>query len=311
MADYDGKEWERKVKGWLRIRYPRGGFIDVPDQHGGDFGIEGFSTDGIVYQCYAPRESLRAKELFENHKKKLNESIQKFIDNKTDLQNLFGSTKIHQYWLVTPENKSSQLIQLAQTKADEVRRASLPYVADDFRVHIAPQEDFSVERSLLLAQRLEQLKIDPIDPDPGDITNWTLNNEPLVQRLDGKIGRLLNSGALSNIEIYREQVLRFYLQGSNQKERLRNESQSLFESVDQCRRNRERFLTIENLSSPDPPKKYLNEQRQRLIKDLQEKAPGLHPETVNELAFGIESAWLIQCNLDFPTEDSASARRNP
>ena len=63
----DGTTWERRVKTWLRLRYPGGDFEEVPADHGGDWGIEGFSRDGIAYQCYAPglkRETyMRIKEI--------------------------------------------------------------------------------------------------------------------------------------------------------------------------------------------------------------------------------------------------------
>lgn len=38
---------------------------------GGDYGIEGFSTDGIAYQCYADQDSLGLRARTDKQKKKL------------------------------------------------------------------------------------------------------------------------------------------------------------------------------------------------------------------------------------------------
>ncbi|WP_145724546.1 MULTISPECIES: hypothetical protein [unclassified Nocardioides] len=43
----------------------------LPAQMGGDYGIEGFSTDGIAYQCYADQDSLGLRARTDKQKKKL------------------------------------------------------------------------------------------------------------------------------------------------------------------------------------------------------------------------------------------------
>lgn len=307
MTDYDGKAWEQRVKTWLRIRYPRGEFVDVPDQHGGDFGIEGFSRDGIVYQCYSPREALKAADLYDNQRVKIVKDIQKFITNRDDLGKLFGNTKISQYWLVTPDHKSARLVQLATEKSAEVRAASLPYVKDDFNIFIATPADFRLESEQALRQGLQRLQIDGDEPDSASIQKYQLDNVAIVQKLDGKVGRLVASNASQEtIASYREEFLTWYLRGNNQKERLRHTSPALYEDVEQCRRRKEKRLLMLNLESPAPPRQHLKEQREQLTHELQEAVPGLHPETIKELAFGIASGWMVQCNLDFiPDNDDA------
>jgi hypothetical protein len=307
MSDYDGKAWEEKVKTWLRIRYPRGEFVEVPDQHGGDFGIEGYSRDGIVYQCYAPRESLKAADLYENQKIKITKDIHKFISNKDDLSKLFGNIVIEKYWLVTPEHKSARLVQLATEKASEVIAANLPYVASNFHIDIVTHAQFKIEREQALRRGLEKISIEYDEPDSAIIQQYQLDNEVVVQRLDGKVGRLVASKTdQGNISLYRDEFLKWYLRGNNQKERLRHASPALYEDVDQCRKRKEKRLCMLNIESPAPPRQHLREQREQLTRELQEAVPGLHPETIQDLAFGIASGWMVQCNLDFiPDNDDA------
>ena len=119
-SNLDGNNWERRVKAWLRLRHP-GTFEEVPSDHHGDFGIEGFSRDGIAYQCYAQKSVLKTKDLYENQRNKITEDINKFINNSDELTKLFKDLKIHSWWLVVPEHKSGKLVQHASEKAALVR----------------------------------------------------------------------------------------------------------------------------------------------------------------------------------------------
>ena len=78
----DGNEWERLVHRCLRIRYPMGDYHHVPDEHGGDGGIEGFSTDGCAFQWYSHEGELTVADLYERQRDKMSTDIKKFIDNR-------------------------------------------------------------------------------------------------------------------------------------------------------------------------------------------------------------------------------------
>jgi hypothetical protein len=58
IRGWEGNDWQEHVLTLLRSHYDPGQFQDVPDNHVGDFGIEGYSLDGCVYQCYAAQEPL-------------------------------------------------------------------------------------------------------------------------------------------------------------------------------------------------------------------------------------------------------------
>ena len=61
----DGNEWQQLICRLLIHRYGLQ-FEMVPDGHGGDLGIEGFSRDGCAYQCYAPDEPISVAERYIN-----------------------------------------------------------------------------------------------------------------------------------------------------------------------------------------------------------------------------------------------------
>ena len=52
-----GEEWEKLCNSCYRIRYQEQGYQEIPAKYKGDGGIEGFTKNGIVYQCYCPNEN--------------------------------------------------------------------------------------------------------------------------------------------------------------------------------------------------------------------------------------------------------------
>ena len=52
------KEWENFCEVMLRQHYGAKNFYPVPDQDGGDLGIEFYTADGTIFQCYYPEKEL-------------------------------------------------------------------------------------------------------------------------------------------------------------------------------------------------------------------------------------------------------------
>ena len=53
-------EWQQRIVYLAkRLHGGPGGFVEIPDSHLGDCGLEGFSIDGgcIGYQCYVPEDA--------------------------------------------------------------------------------------------------------------------------------------------------------------------------------------------------------------------------------------------------------------
>jgi hypothetical protein len=298
-VEYDGNNWEHMVKTWLRIRHG-GSFEELPADHGGDFGLEGFSRDGIAYQCYAVREPLKAGELYENQRSKITADIAKFIRNRRALSNIFGDITIQSWWLIVPEHKSAKLTQHAQKKQQEVRDASLPYVAPEFFIHIATPEDFAVEHREALAKNLYRIQLIVPEVTPQQVADWADPHDATIQRLDAKIGRLLRTTDAGRIRHYRAMTIGRYLAGENSLEALRSQSADLWERIEHCRRHREKFVALECAAPMDIPPVTLASQQAKLHDDISGTVPGLHPRAVDEIVYGIQSAWMIECNLDFP-----------
>ena len=121
LREWEGRDWQEYCMKLLRARYSDHTLQEIPDAHSGDLGLEAFTHDGVVFQCYAVQEPLTTKLRYERQRDKLTEDLNKLKRNKDALVDLFGSVKIQRYVLMVPRTNSRSLVAHAQTKAAEVR----------------------------------------------------------------------------------------------------------------------------------------------------------------------------------------------
>jgi hypothetical protein len=304
----DGKEWERSVKLWLHLRYPAGQFEEVPSEHHGDFGLEGFSRDGIAYQCYAVREELKVAQLYENQRKKITEDIHKFVARQLELKKLFGQLKIKSWWLVVPEHKSAKLVQHAEQKAQEVRQANLSYVGDAFIIHVANGYlEFELERAAARRAGIEQLRLDAAEIDSQEISDWADGNDAAVATLDGKVKRVVVTDDANQVHQYRNETIKLYRGGANMLERLRSRAPEIWESIDLVRKQRERAVQWRCRSQTVTAGDLITAELTELSTKIARRVPNLHEDNIDEIATGIVCDWMIRCPMDFRSQRNESA----
>ena len=78
----DGDSWEELCQSCYRIRYQEQHYTEIPAAYEGDAGIEGFTRNGIVNQCYYPEKDYSEKDLYEHYRKKMTQDIGKLISPK-------------------------------------------------------------------------------------------------------------------------------------------------------------------------------------------------------------------------------------
>lgn len=163
----DGHSWEKLCISCYTMKYQAQHFTEVPAEHKGDGGIEGFTKSGVVIQCYCPNDpNYSRNELYENQREKVTKDIRKFIDKKNAavLKSL-GIPCISEWHFVIPEYKDKRIIQHITTKRKLVRQTRendpkfYDYIADDFDIIIKTAEDFRVELTSILRSNLTNTKL--------------------------------------------------------------------------------------------------------------------------------------------------------
>jgi len=299
-SEYDGNEWERKVKHWLRLRYPDGRFEEVPAAHQGDFGIEGFSRDGIAYQCYAPQSALKVAELYENQRIKITNDIKKFIERKVELSRLFGKVVIKSWWLIVPQHRSSKLVQHATAKAKEVVQANLPYVSPDFYIHVATAEDFAVEREAAIRKGVEALHLDCDEVHATHIQEWAGNNDVFANRLDQKIKAYSGELVDEKVRDLREKWIGSFIKAENLLKKLKATAPGVWEEFRGIKQRREGKLYLK-YNKASAPSQVLDQTIAELMNELVNKVPNLGSDQAEDIAVGTVSEWLHRCPLNFPS----------
>lgn len=112
FKEWNGDDWQEHVARLLRARYNEPGFYqEIPSRDKGDLGLEGFSRDGICYQCYAPEPPFTIATLYEKQRAKITSDVGKFVANGNRLSGVLGSIKVKRWLLVVPYFYSPKLLE--------------------------------------------------------------------------------------------------------------------------------------------------------------------------------------------------------
>jgi hypothetical protein len=294
-----GEEWQEWANQLLSRRYGPTEYQKIPDNQKGDAGLEGYSRCGHAYQCYGCEEPLSTKARYENQRDKLTEDVGKFIDNKAKIRLLLGVVKISRWVLFVPHFDHKDLVSHGNKKADEVIEAKLAYVTTDFQVAICSEDQFQVERDALLNARDEALRITTEDATQAHIDEWAQQNDALVSKLDHKLSKLRTLSTDDRTSRFRQMVFRWYIEGKELLEALRNYPQS-YEKVIRAKRHRERNLELAVATHNGPAAELLGKAVNELIQEYRAEARELARISAEVLAQEAIADWLIRCPLDFP-----------
>ena len=301
---WTGDEWEAHVRLLLKHHHGAGEYQDVPARAGGDYGVEGFTRSGHAYQCYCAEGILSVSQLYERQRDKMTVDVKKFIVNRNELCRLFGSTVIRRWLLVVPEFHGPAIVEHASKKADEVRAASLPYVAQDFAVGVITDDEFAVARQQIAGVGLGQIRV-AVPGSPPDVDAWGAANSSLLNMLVAKVARLPTLADVEQRERFVARMVESYQRGQVMLEHLRSLYPDVFERLIDCKSARERLLELECLAGTSPGTQLLNRELSELRAELTRALPGVAPTTISDLVAEAVADWLMRCPLDFPASVAA------
>lgn len=295
-----GEHFEEMCWGLLRRRYPIPDLVRLPATLGGDHGIEGFSKDGIAYQCYADRDSLTLRHCTDKQKQKLTRDTSKLKKNAAELEALLDGLLIDNYVLMVPEFHAAELVAHAVRRAEAVRGFGLGFIGTDFAISIKVPQDYPAE--------LKAAEIDgaasPLLPDPAveeaDVDLFGDRKPDLISVLDGKLESLEEEGPARR-EL-RDELVRSFLV----KEELMGGLQDwpeTWEAVERRRQLRQETLKIQNQLDHAAPNERITALIDAYQADLKENVAGLPDPDAQRIATGQVGDWLMRCPLSFRAED--------
>lgn len=294
-----GEAFEEMCWGLLRRRFKPAELVKIPADIGGDCGIEGFSVDGTAYQCFADRDSLSLRARTDKQVEKLNRDTLKLQKRKDDLNKIFGpiGVVIRNYFLMVPQYHAAELVQHASKRSQVVRAWKLPFISDDFMIHIKVPADYPAE---LRAAQLDgaakaTLPVPAID-EPA-ISLFTNEKPNLIEKLDAKLSAI--AADPYDLRQLRDRLIRAYLSKEQLLEALKDWPET-WEAVEARRRLRQEQLELDNVLSADIPGRRIRGLIDHYSDDLARNVASLHEPDASRIALGQVGDWLMACPLRFP-----------
>jgi hypothetical protein len=299
-TQWDPDVWEDHVHALLTLRHGAGNYQRVPDDHGGDAGLEGFSRDGFAYQSYAAQGFNSIAQLYEKQRRKISADIKKFILNRERLSRILGTVRVRRWLLVVPEHTSAELVAHASAKTAEVLRADLPYVDPGFQIGVLTEADFMVERRQLAGVGAAPVEVEWVDVDASAVAAFAaaVEHSSLLRTMSEKLSRLPQMADASRKRKTLNKLLHGYLRGLAYKGQLAGNYPEIHRRYVDFKQRKEASLELQSLVTDAPLNNRLQSHISGLDEEIATAFPSLRP-MASDLVTECIADWLMRCPLDF------------
>lgn len=297
--DINGNEWEELCEACLQEKYKNEIFIPVTATTHGDWGIDGFTKTGIIFQCYQPEEkNLPAKEHTAKLKNKINTDLKKIEKNKEEIKVLMEGKKIKTWILLTYEILNKDIHTYAVKKTNEYNSKNLDLLDKDFKVIVEP---FSFIKNYVQESAINK-KIaysDNIDCYKEEFSE-KLNSE-YIDNLNKKLKDIFNASENKLASLKNKQIVK-YFKGLEIGEKFQNDFPEKYKKVLEVISNFE--LNLEEdiiiLSEDKSNLKVYGLIKEKLEKQLSDSfSEELDNYFILKLRDYYISLWLLHCPLKF------------
>lgn len=305
FGPFDGDSWEQICQLAFKLKYCNQNYQSIPATPG-DFGIEGFTRDGTVFQCYCPDFDLPAKDLYDKQRDKITTDIAKIKQYADDLQRL-GVTSIKKWILVTPRMGKNDLLAHCISKKSDVLAWGENIIDPSFDILIHEIGDYATEFGQILSSKNKKLFLKPENnaSDGGRMTDWKKIQEPLVTNANRK-----NKIRISQVKIppgktvqtinkFTDHNVRSFLNGMsilNKWQKIIPENYTKFMSLIGKQENDLEITCVLNQKDPNI---FFEETKVNLNNLLTRSFPEIDTLTIEYLVDYVISDWILRCPLDF------------
>ena len=267
----------------------------VPDRHMGDLGMEAYSHDGYVYQCYVAEDPLSVQQRYEKQRDKLTRDLKKLHDKRVAIKNMLGSVVIRKYIFLIHKFDSRLLLEHAATKATEVVEWGLEFVDPNFAIIVETLENYAAEAGSLNALPPALVEVEDIQSE--SVSDWAGSNNSLSSTADVKLRKIILTDGLR--EATMGALLKQYLEGGNALEKLKATSPDAYQNVLKTKAQKEGLLVLEHPPAQSGSNTDLVKIADELQSELQASNVLLGPALAKDLAWATVADWLMRCPLDF------------
>lgn len=275
----------------------------MPDTHGGDLGLEGYSTDeaACAYQCYVP-ESQEPGKRATDQKRKMTRDLKKLVDNQQEVARHLKGIQVKRWILVVPLHDSKEVTAHARKKELEMRARALAFLHPEFRIDIQTAEThFRRERELLDEGASGLIKAPPPAITTEHLDKLAEEAPDLLSNLEQKIERLLPGAPMVTRTDLRDTMQRSAVDGANLEDHLRVNHAPVYEQYLRERDAEEQAVQLESYTGVSAQTAYVTDARARFEERLRREVSGLRRgDEASRLSHAAVADWLRRCPMDFP-----------
>ncbi len=303
VRSWDGNEWEQFSLRLVRERHGAANVQPIPARVKGDLGIECITTDGCVYQSYAPEETADVAKAASAMKAKASRDLKKLKKNAGEIEKLLGGVKVRRWILLCPFLDDKDVVTHVANKAQELLNPGLPFLDSEFRGLVHCQDDFGKEIERL---RLEACGTSLTLKTPGPEEVAATGNR-INEVLENKLGRGFPHFSPEKISERKSRFITTHIRAENALEQLKRDAPELWEKATTTIALEEDRLETSGTTS-GPPGDLLTQEQDRLYEALSSALPTLETNVIRAIAMGQLGTWLMECPLDF--EGSANQAKH-
>lgn len=302
----NGDQWEEFCHSCLKIKHQNDNYKSVEANNGGDYGLDGFTTSGIAYQCYCPEKKYSNKELHEHLRDKLRVDITKLKTYKDKLGSLLNGVKIKTWNFTTPRLLTTpDFIVLCNKHENEVKSWNLDFIDTNFEIGIKDKDYFLPEIPVIFQTYNKAIEFKHQIPNSIVIEEFKKenNNNQLVSNVLDKNSKLFpNNGTDYSSQIVRRTSLTIkdYIMGEDLKKQWADILDREFERFLRLLSALEQEVEIQSTLPIENKSEKINQLKANIVDKLGKEFPKLLNEADKErLAASIIADWLMRCPLDF------------
>ncbi|MFJ5562878.1 hypothetical protein [Lysinibacillus xylanilyticus] len=304
---YHRESWESYCHILLKIKYDLD-YQDIPASTSGDYGIEGFTADGIVFQCYCPDDEMDSKTLYKNQVDKVTRDLKKLEKNKKELLELLQGKKIKTWVFLTPIVKNKELVKHCKVKAKEYKedKKLSDLIEKDFNVVVQTEKDYLIEIHKKNKLINEKIFFDIENINEEEVVDWKACADSLViETLIRKSSKLFEneSEPEKSIKINKfiDTQIKNFIKGQKVIERMKKHYALVYEKQSRVKSTIASDLEMEVMLNEEPPKKLLKTAlgNYKTAMKSEKMEDNFEIGVLNDLGQEAIASWLMECLLDF------------
>ncbi len=295
------KEWEGYCARMLRFHYVSNNFWDVPDTDRGDLGLEFFTIDGTLFQCYYPDKNVDMAAYKKKVQNKIRGDLKKLKTNEGEIAKLLDGVvvKVKRWVLLIPEMKSKDLIKYCNTKKKALLKDPPAFIdTDDFQVKIDTADSYP--DGALFAKQIHAKTVDIPLAEVTDTEKaiWKEGHTEFSANIERKSDTFMGEKATR----FKDNVVKKYIQIEKFLDNLRENYPDLHELVEDSARAQLEKIRNESLFEDALDKQFVSNVVKGNEQAFSKHAKFMSDSNMQSLSFGYLSKWLAECYMDFSDE---------